>query len=293
MSNLAGAPFFLKPESAIQTRVRAVNAVGTSLSSPDTTKEVLLAGLPPVMDTPYLGDRSDDKLEICWSRTGLAEAHDVEFFWGTHPRTSDCNNAACGLDNVIKQKDKAVNCMMIQVNPAAQQLYRFVVRASNDCGPAPYSPELTVNLCGPNCHHSFQSSVPSAPVFVPNQNTLPPPATEEEVPTVVHEVDDGHAHVHEAPVEEPVIVEPVVVITPTVVVEIKPNTNMVMPTPILPENMVQECDSQTGRCWFTTKPEVIPVIGTSASTSSLEPMPTHQPSGEPVAKPDTQGWSSG
>jgi hypothetical protein len=30
MSNLAGAPFFLKPESPIYTRVRAVNAVGTS-----------------------------------------------------------------------------------------------------------------------------------------------------------------------------------------------------------------------------------------------------------------------
>jgi len=63
--------------------------------------------------------------------------------------------------------------------------------------------------------------VPTAPVFVPNQNTLPPPATEEEETTVVPIADDGHAHVHEAPVAEPVIVAPVVVITPTV--EIRDN----------------------------------------------------------------------
>ena len=40
-----------------------------------------------------------------------------------------------------------------------------MVRAENEYGYAPYSPELTVNLCGPNCHHSFQSSVPVAPIF--------------------------------------------------------------------------------------------------------------------------------
>lgn len=55
------------------------------------------------MDTPYLGERTDSKLEICWSRTGLEADHNVEFFWGTNPRTNDCTNAACGLDNMVKQ----------------------------------------------------------------------------------------------------------------------------------------------------------------------------------------------
>jgi len=120
MSNLAGAPYFLKPSSPIYSRVRAVNAVGISESAPDSTNEVLLAGLPPVMDTPSLGERTDSKLEICWRRDGLVEDTGVEFFWGTNPRTSDCTNAACGLDNMIKQEDKAVNCKVINVNPIAQ-----------------------------------------------------------------------------------------------------------------------------------------------------------------------------
>lgn len=66
-----------------------------------------------------------------------------------------------------------------------------------------------------------------------------------------------------------------------------------MPPPILPENMVQECDSQTGRCWFTTKPEVAPVIGTSASVITIEPQGQDNANMEPATKPDTQGWSSG
>ena len=90
MSNLAGAPYFLKPNSPIYTRVRAVNAVGTSQPSPAVTNEVLLAGLPPVMATPYLGERTDSSLEICWQRDGLEESNVVEFLWGTNPRTSDC-----------------------------------------------------------------------------------------------------------------------------------------------------------------------------------------------------------
>jgi len=61
-----------------------------------------------------------------------------------------------------------------------------------------------------------------------------------------------------------------------------------LPPAILPDNMVQECDSQTGRCWFTTKPEVVPIIGTSGTVFTLE----HKPNEVPI-KPDTQGWSSG
>lgn len=90
MSNLAGAPYFLKPSSPIFSRVRAVNAVGISESAPDTAVEVLLAGLPPVMDTPSLGERTDSNLEICWRRDGLDADNKVEFFWGTNPRTADC-----------------------------------------------------------------------------------------------------------------------------------------------------------------------------------------------------------
>lgn len=97
MSKLAGAPYFLNPSSAITTRVSVVNAVGTSDPSLPNAEEVLLAGLPPVMDTPYLGDRTDTQLEICWDRAILEESQEVEFFWGTNPRTVDCQDPACGL----------------------------------------------------------------------------------------------------------------------------------------------------------------------------------------------------
>ena len=75
MTNLAGAPFFLSPKSAITSRVRAVNAVGASMhSTGGNNSEVLLAGLPPVMDTPKLDGRTASEITICWDRTTLEES---------------------------------------------------------------------------------------------------------------------------------------------------------------------------------------------------------------------------
>ena len=71
MSKLAGAPYFLQPKSKILTRVRAENAVGISDASDPSANEIILEGLPSVMGTPRLGDRTDTKLTVCWDRSVL------------------------------------------------------------------------------------------------------------------------------------------------------------------------------------------------------------------------------
>ena len=56
--------------------------------------------------------------------------------------------------------------------------------------------------------------------------------------------------------------------------------------------MVQECDSQTGRCWFTTKPAVIPIIQTGGTVTILQPN-ENEPVPETETSTGTGGWSSG
>jgi hypothetical protein len=125
-------------------------------------------------------------------------------------------------------------------------------------------------------------------VFQPNENTVPPPASPEEEGIPDANIDHEHAVSNGENVK--VIVNPV---TPQPYQEEVPIVKPInMPPPILPDNMVQECDSQTGRCWFTTKPEVIPVISTAGSLITLEPEPNAL-NNDPTTKPDTQGWSSG
>jgi hypothetical protein len=226
MTKLGGAPFFLSPKSPITSRVRAVNAVGESLNSSGSNTEVLLAGLPPVMATPSLAYRSASEISICWSRATLEDSQDVEFFWGTSPRTAQSTGASDGLDKKFVQVNKAENCIKIKINANAQQLYRFVVRATNNCGPAPFSPELTVNLCGPNCNHSFQSSEARvSPVFIPNGNELPPAVTEHNEEHLDHHVEhtDGHGphHQHKDDGVTAVIVQPTPVVS-VVTIQEKP-----------------------------------------------------------------------
>ena len=120
MSKLAGAPYFLQPKSQINTRVRAVNAVGISESSDAPSNEIILEGLPAVMGTPRLGDRTDTKLTVCWDRSELVASDGVDFHWGINPRTPDCVDAACGLDNKVTQTDNSQNCHTIAVNPNVQ-----------------------------------------------------------------------------------------------------------------------------------------------------------------------------
>jgi hypothetical protein len=68
-----------------------------------------------------------------------------------------------------------------------------------------------------------------------------------------------------------VIVQPTENVSVVTIQEKPVQINNNLPPPILPDNMVQECDSQTGRCWFTTKPAVIPIIQTGGSVTILQP----------------------
>lgn len=191
----------------IWMKVRAKNEVGWSMYSDRQPQTIKVMGKPEQMPSPRVNinsrGASSRTFTACWQnlffeRTSqLSQDYAYDLRWGT----------AAGHANNLENKKTGTTrtCHKDRISKPQRSNLKFAVRATNACGPGPYSEVVVVNWSAPPCapgkpcshhadehgHHSVLSKeidlldkeeAPLVPV------PLPPTFVQVQVPqaTVVH-----------------------------------------------------------------------------------------------------------
>lgn len=152
MDELNQPPFSILNGESVAVRASARNANGYG-NTCGSSQKILMAKKPPKIW--LTAAKENNQIKACWNspfRAASVLGHKFTLNWGSTDRDANSMEPLNGMDKSIETTQ---TCHTIMVAPGAA-LYRFVVRASNICGPGEYSPEVRVEVAickGPTCHH--------------------------------------------------------------------------------------------------------------------------------------------